>query len=136
MRPFFVYGTLKRGQSNYARLLAGQTVSETPAWLPGAAIYTAGPYPFLVRAVDLVPPGSTVFGELMEVAPAQYQTVLALLDKLEDFVPGRAGNLYERVVITVQTANGPCEAWVYVAGSGAEEAIRQGRLRLIAGGVW
>ncbi|MFN3373531.1 MAG: gamma-glutamylcyclotransferase, partial [Chloroflexus sp.] len=73
---------------------------------------------------------------LMEVAPARYQPVLALLDELEDFMPGRAGNLYERVVITVQTANGPREAWVYVAGAGAEETIRQGRLRLIDGGVW
>ncbi|WP_322511452.1 gamma-glutamylcyclotransferase family protein [Chloroflexus sp.] len=136
MRPFFVYGTLKRGQSNYARLLAGQTVSEARAWLPGAALYTAGPYPFLVQAVDLVPPGSIVFGELMEVAPAQYQRVLALLDELEDFAPGRVGNLYERVALTVQTDAGPREAWVYIAGSGAEAAIRHGRLRLITGGVW
>lgn len=136
MRPFFVYGTLKRGQSNYARLLAGQTVSEIRAWLPNTALYTAGPYPFLVEAVDLVPPGATVFGELMTVAVDQYQQTLALLDELEDFVPGRVGNLYERVIRTVQTAVGPCEVWVYITGAVVEAAIRRGELWLIDSGEW
>jgi len=106
------------------------------AWLPNAALYTAGPYPFLAQAVDLVPPGSTVIGELIEILPDRYQRVLALLDELEDYVPGRAGNLYERVVMTVYTESGPREAWVYLAGDAAEAMIRQGRFRLIVGGEW
>lgn len=136
MRPFFVYGTLKRGQSNYARLLAGYTLREERAWLPVAALYTAGPYPFLVQAADLVPAGAIVFGELIEVQPDHYQRLLRLLDGLEDYVPGRAGNLYERIVVTVQTANGEREAWVYVAGRAAEAAIRRGELRWISNGEW
>ncbi len=136
MRPFFVYGTLKRGQSNYTRLLAGQTINETRAWLPAAALYTAGPYPFLVQAVDLTPPGSIVIGELIEVLPERYPHVLALLDDLEDYVPGRVGNLYERIVVTVQTTSGLREAWTYIAGAAVEAAIRQGQLRFIPGGEW
>jgi gamma-glutamylcyclotransferase (GGCT)/AIG2-like uncharacterized protein YtfP len=136
MRPFFVYGTLKRGQMNYARLLAGRTVSETRAWVPDAALYTAGPYPFLVRAADLLPPNATVFGELIEIHPARYQHVLELLDELEDYVPGRADNLYERVELPVQTVDGTRSAWVYVAGAAVEAAIRRGELRLIERGEW
>ncbi len=136
MRPIFVYGTLKRGHANYQRLLAGLTVAEEPAWLPGAALYTAGPYPFLVRAVDLVAPGATVYGELITVQPDQYDRVLAALDDLEDFRPGRADNLYERDIIMAQTVGGAREAWVYVAGAAAEAAIRRGGFRLIASGVW
>lgn len=136
MRPFFVYGTLKRGQSNYARLLAGYTLHEERAWLPAAALYTAGPYPFLVQAADLVPAGATVFGELIEVQPDHYQRLLQLLDGLEDYVPGRVGNLYERIVVMVQTADGTREAWLYIAGKAAEAAIRRGELRLISTGEW
>jgi gamma-glutamylcyclotransferase (GGCT)/AIG2-like uncharacterized protein YtfP len=136
MRPFFVYGTLKRGQTNYARFLAGHTVSETRAWLSAAALYTAGPYPFLVRAADLVPQNATVFGELIDVHPARYQHILALLDELEDYVPGRADNLYERVELPVQTVDGTRSAWVYVAGAAVESAIRRGELRLIERGEW
>jgi len=121
---------------NYARLLAGRTVSETRAWLPDAALYTAGPYPFLVRAADLLPPNATVFGELIEIHPARYQHVLELLDELEDYVPGRANNLYERVELPVQTVDGTRPAWVYVAGAAVELAIRRGELRLIKSGEW
>lgn len=116
--------------------MAGYTLREERAWLPVAALYTAGPYPFLVQAADLVPAGAIVFGELIEVQPDHYQRLLRLLDGLEDYVPGRAGNLYERIVVTVQTANGEREAWVYVAGRAAEAAIRRGELRWISNGEW
>jgi gamma-glutamylcyclotransferase (GGCT)/AIG2-like uncharacterized protein YtfP len=104
--------------------------------LSAAALYTAGPYPFLVRAADLVPQNATVFGELIDVNPARYQHILALLDELEDYVPGRADNLYERVELPVQTVDGTRSAWVYVAGAAVEAAIRRGELRLIERGEW
>jgi hypothetical protein len=40
--PIFVYGTLRTGQGNWARLLRGTTVSETPAVARDHALYADG----------------------------------------------------------------------------------------------
>src|SRR5262249_60711090 len=45
--PVFVYGTLRSGQDNYARFLAGKNVRETPAALPDHSMYVAYGYPFV-----------------------------------------------------------------------------------------
>jgi gamma-glutamylcyclotransferase (GGCT)/AIG2-like uncharacterized protein YtfP len=135
--PFFVYGTLKPGEPNYRLLLAGRTVEETPASLTGAALFTEGPYPFLLTAPDLVLPGDgVVWGALIAVPPGQYTAVLAELDALEGYAEGGADNLYERVICEVATAEGPRQAWVYVAGASALALIRQGTMRRIEGGSW
>jgi gamma-glutamylcyclotransferase (GGCT)/AIG2-like uncharacterized protein YtfP len=137
MLPFFVYGTLRPGEANYLRLLAGRTAEETPASLAGAALFTQGPYPFLLTAPDLLAPGDElVQGTLIAVPAAQYGAVLAELDALEGYVAGGADNLYERVSCEVATAAGPRRAWVYVAGASALALIREGAMRRIAGGVW
>jgi gamma-glutamylcyclotransferase (GGCT)/AIG2-like uncharacterized protein YtfP len=137
MLPFFVYGTLRPGEANYARLLVGQTASETPATLAGAALFTEGPYPFLVTAPDLLRPGDDVVrGELVALRPPVYDLVLADLDRLEGYVVGGASNLYERVAMEVATAAGPRRAWVYVAGATTLAQIRAGALRYIPGGAW
>jgi gamma-glutamylcyclotransferase (GGCT)/AIG2-like uncharacterized protein YtfP len=134
--PFFVYGTLKRGEPNYARYLAGHTVAEEPATLPDAALYTAGPYPFLVQTPELVAPGDVVYGSLVSVRPAEYAAVVAQLDDLEGYRPGGMNNLYERLTISVHTAAGRREAYVYVAGAATEHDIRAGLLRKVYGGNW
>ncbi|HMQ31224.1 MAG TPA: gamma-glutamylcyclotransferase [Chloroflexaceae bacterium] len=136
MLPFFVYGTLRPGEHNYARLLAGRTSAEAPAALAGAALFTEGPYPFLVTAPDLAGPGDLVRGDLVALPPALYGPVLAQLDALEGYVAGSAANLYERVVIEVAAADGPRRAWVYVAGAAALARIRSGAMRRIPGGAW
>jgi gamma-glutamylcyclotransferase (GGCT)/AIG2-like uncharacterized protein YtfP len=134
--PFFVYGTLKRGEPNYARHLAGRTIAETPASLEPAALYTAGPYPFLVQTPGLAAPGDVVYGSLITVRPAEYAAVLSDLDDLEGYRPGAESNLYERIVISVQTTAGPQEAYVYIAGAETEREIQAGLLRRVAGGIW
>jgi gamma-glutamylcyclotransferase (GGCT)/AIG2-like uncharacterized protein YtfP len=136
MLPFFVYGTLKPGEPNYARYLAGQTASEAEATLPGAALFTEGPYPFLVTAPDVLGPGESVHGVIVALRPPVYELVLADLDRLEGYVPGGAQNLYERVALDVVTSAGPRRAWVYIAGEATLELVRAGRLRHIPGGVW
>jgi gamma-glutamylcyclotransferase (GGCT)/AIG2-like uncharacterized protein YtfP len=138
--PFFVYGTLKPGESNYARHLAGRTSSEIPAQLKGAALFNAGAYPFLVLAqaelADLAQASDIVEGVLIDVPAEAYDVVLADLDKLEGYVAGGSTNLYDRLVVQVQTADGPREVWVYVAGDQPIERIRAGQLPRIASGIW
>lgn len=134
--PFFVYGTLKRGEPNYARFLAGHTLAEIPARLPAAALYTAGPYPFLVQASDLVLPADSVIGQIITIRPSEYDQVLLLLDDLEGYVVGGSNNLYERISAAVETADGPQQAYLYIAGAATEQAIRAGELQKVPGGNW
>ncbi len=129
--PFFVYGSLRRGQGNH-RLLAGKTVGEHPARLHGCALYTLG-LPFATPGG----PESYVVGELMVVAEDHYASVLAALDRLEGYRgPGRT-NLYERVSRRVSYTDKSgqtreAEAWVYLAG--ADVALCEDDR--VAGGDW
>ncbi len=134
--PFFVYGTLRPGGVSYQQYLAGRTSAETPAMLRGAVLFSPGPFPFLTTVSELATPIDAVRGDLIAVYPVAYPETLAALDRLEGFVAGRATNLYERVALEVETANGPQRAWVYVAAERALRLIRQGRMRRIPGGDW
>ena len=121
---------------NYARLLEARTARAIPASLAGAALYDFGPYPFLVREDDLLRPGDRVQGELVELPDTEYEAALDALDRLEGYVAGGMGNLYERELCTVSTAEGPRLAYVYVAGAQMLAQIRAGALARIADGVW
>lgn len=134
--PLFVYGTLKPGEANYASYLVGRTLHEQPAWVVGAALYTAGPFPYLVIGNGLAQPTEYAHGVLLTIRPEVYTATLQALDDLEDYRPGAAGNLYERVTHTVQTAGAQVAAWVYVAGSQPLARIRTGQFRKIPAGNW
>lgn len=134
--PFFVYGTLRPGGISYRQYLFGRTSAETPAVLRGAVLFTPGPFPFLTTVPELAAPTDTVRGDLIAVHPAFYPETLAALDRLEGFVAGRATNLYERVALEVETADGLRRAWVYVAAERPLRLIRQGRMRRVPGGEW
>lgn len=136
MLPFFVYGTLKPGGSNYKRFLAGRTATETPAYLERAALYDYGPYPFLVVAPDIARAEERVCGMLMRLRPEVYGAALAQLDDLEQYDPTHADSMYLRIACSVQTDAGAVACWVYVAGRKAEAAIRAGQMPKIEGGEW
>ncbi len=130
--PFFVYGTLRLGEPNHVLLLRGRIARAAPAVLEGALLYEGPGYPFAVEA----PEGhGRVHGELLQPLPEAYAGVLADLDRLEEYAPGAAGNLYERLARTVHGAAGPCRAWVYLAGERVARDLRT-RGRPIAGGDW
>ncbi|MEB3318605.1 MAG: gamma-glutamylcyclotransferase family protein [Cyanobacteriota bacterium] len=105
----FVYGTLKRGQSNHARLHGERCFGL--AWLEGACLYDLGPFPMAIAA-----PGR-VAGEL-------YAVSLALLPALDAFEG--CPRLYQRHWLAL--AAGPA-AWVYL---GQPRQVRHAR-RLPAG---
>lgn len=110
--PFFVYGTLLPGERNH-RLLAGRTRSWSPAVLPGTLLFRGPGYPFAVAD----PAGTgTVHGEVVDIAEAMYDAVLADLDRLEDYTPSDPANRYERVSRAVRGERGQTEVWVYLAG--------------------
>ncbi|MEW1659785.1 gamma-glutamylcyclotransferase family protein [Streptomyces sp. NPDC093707] len=133
--PFFVYGTLRPGEANYARTLRGRTAAEEPARIAGALLYEGPGYPYATAG----PADAVVHGVLVHPRAADYDAVRALLDHLEGYTPGTpagAGNLYERVATEAARADGrTVRAWVYLA---AEPLA--GRLRAtgtpLAGGRW
>jgi gamma-glutamylcyclotransferase (GGCT)/AIG2-like uncharacterized protein YtfP len=129
--PMFVYGTLKRGGSNYDAYLKGKATTQNPAFLPAAALYNCGPYPCLVLDA-----GAGVFGELVEFDAKDYATHLAAIDSLEDYTEGGEKNMYERVLVDIDTATGSQQAWVYVAGADLMAQIRAGELPFIDNGNW
>ena len=108
--PVFVYGTLRPGQKNYTRFLAGRTTEELPATVSGR-LYIAeeGGYPFLQ------PGEGWVIGTLMFLTPDQHATTLKQLDHLENYDPeNEATSLYLRRRTNAILADGSrVPAWVY-----------------------
>src|SRR5258706_12548550 len=92
--PLFTYGTLRRGQENYA-LLRGNTLNEISATLEGVALYSLYAYPMIVEGDSS---DSGVHGELLTLHPRLYSRVLGDLDQLEGFRPDAPdGSRFRRV---------------------------------------
>ncbi len=112
----FVYGTLRSGQANHARVLAGRSMA--PAVLDGHEL-RLGEWPWVRPAA-----GSSVVGEVVEVDGHE----LARIDLLEDV----SGGWYRRERCTVRLADGAgVGAWTYLAGS-----VGQPDDRVVPGGDW
>ncbi|SDK59814.1 gamma-glutamylcyclotransferase family protein [Streptomyces indicus] len=135
--PFFVYGTLRPGEYNYRRFLESCTAAAEPALWRGAVLYEGPGYPYAVEETSAGAGGGarTVHGDLVTPEPEGYARLLALLDRLEDYVPGDPHNDYERVARAVEAASGPVEAWVYVAAPAVAARLRASG-RELPGGDW
>ncbi|MBW3539521.1 MAG: Ldh family oxidoreductase [Planctomycetes bacterium] len=104
--PLFVFGSLRRGQWNHD-LLVGRYELMLPARLRDFERVR----PLMIRPA----PGGTVDGELYVLRPEQYDDTLRGCDALEGIPPGEtSGPEYRRIPVTVETPDGPREAWAYV----------------------
>ncbi len=121
--PFFVYGTLRPGEHNHDLFLRGRTRSEEPGRMGGLVLYAGPGYPYAVDG-----PGGSVLGEIVTARPGSYAELLAELDALEEYVPGDARSLYERVARDAVLADGVTvvRAWVYVAAPAVAARLRSG----------
>lgn len=131
--PFFVYGTLRQGESN-ATYLDKVAVRARPGRLCGVQMFDLGPYPMLVE-IEVESAALWVEGELVEIEPSRYGATLAVLDQLEGVDPRQPNSprgLYRRVMRQVQLEMGEVAlAWVYL---GREDLARRGRL--VENGDW
>lgn len=107
----FVYGTLKRGQSNHSRLQGARWLGT--ATLEGACLYDLGPFPMAIAGEG------RVCGELYAVPMA----VLPLLDAYEG-----CPRLYQRHWLALADGR---QAWVYL---GQARQVRY--VPLLAEGTW
>jgi gamma-glutamylcyclotransferase (GGCT)/AIG2-like uncharacterized protein YtfP len=131
----FVYGTLRPGQPNYERLLAGAVAWHRPAVLPDHQLLVAG-LPFVADATD----GGHVVGDLLSLVPERHQSLLRAVDRFEGYRPADPrGSLYVREQRQVaydgddgRTIAAP--AWVYLAGPPALRGL--GAANRVPSGDW
>ena len=120
----FVYGTLKRGQSNH-HLIANVTREVIAATVAGR-LYDLGPFPALGPGDD------RVRGELVLIEPALLLPTLRLLDELEGFVPSDPrGSIYLREIAEATTDSGQTIAATLYRYNRDPAA-----LRYLPGGEW
>lgn len=106
----FVYGTLRRGRHEMARLLAEEAVEAGQGTIQ-ARLFLVDDYP----GVELSGDSRTVAcGEVYRLVDEE--TILAALDDYEGFDPGDpVGSLFVRRVVPVRLSDGTVlPAWVYV----------------------
>ena len=104
----FVYGTLKPGECNYLRYCEAKVVDACPAIAQGQLFALSAGYPAMISGEG------RVYGFLLRFANS---AILADLDQLEDYHPGRdrAQNEYQRESIAIFDLNfKPLDtAWAY-----------------------
>lgn len=119
--PFFVYGTLMKGEPNFERIFTENKipVEVREATIEGycLAMPPRAYFPYLIREVD-VPDGweslmdhseQFVKGHLIDVPKKYFEDVLRVLDRLEG-VPVH----YEREIVDVNVEDREVKAYVYV----------------------
>ncbi|MEW8987042.1 MAG: gamma-glutamylcyclotransferase family protein, partial [Bacillus sp. (in: firmicutes)] len=111
----FVYGTLRRHESNH-HLLKEACCLAQQAWTKGILYDTGLGYPALKDSNDGV-----VYGELYEIDFQQ----LKAIDELEDYLGPGQNNLYNRGSQTVSTDKGDFEAFVYSIHPDQEGILKQ-----------
>ncbi|WP_064093221.1 gamma-glutamylcyclotransferase [Rossellomorea aquimaris] len=102
----FVYGSLRRNESNHALLKEAELIYEQ-SWVRGTLYDTKRGYPALKEG------NGRVYGEVYKIN----SKILPTLDNLEGYLENQLDNLYTRKLIEVQTDSGLLEAYVYYAKS-------------------
>ena len=101
----FVYGSLKRGQSNHRPLATAEFVSQARTVERAFRLVDLGPYPAMIRSEE---ESQSIVGELFRVD----DDTLAAVDRLES-----NGSLYLREELSVAELNAPDRlhtAWGYL----------------------
>ena len=124
----FVYGTLRRGQPNWGRLLAAAAERVVAGRLAGVLLLDCGHYPAAVER----PGAGEAVGEVVWIRSDAWLATLAGIDHLEGYDPADRDRLYDRVLRSVDTADGPVDCWVYVAGPMLAGSARPA----VTGGDW
>lgn len=100
--PLFVYGTLKKGRSNY-RTVKRHRILRRYGWVRGS-LKDCGAFPALVDGTDKIK------GELL--LPGDPEPFFSVIDKLEGFLGfGESGSFFRRTLVRVEPDG--LLAWTY-----------------------
>lgn len=122
--PFFVYGTLRPGQSN-AYLLRNRVIQAQPAFLGNVYLFSLGSFPMAVEPEQLPSfvkrdtgnlSSRTLHGTLITAHPNHYQNVIADLDTLEQYYPFdlRESMYYRQIRAVITDQQATVRAWIYL----------------------
>lgn len=100
----FVYGTLMSGFNNHF-VVSDYAISTGVGEIEGIIYHLPEGYPAIISGLGRVK------GEVLTLK--EVEEALKAMDILEDYKEDRENNLYERVVVHVQTASGSVEAFCY-----------------------
>ncbi|PER49994.1 branched-chain alpha-keto acid dehydrogenase [Bacillus thuringiensis] len=105
MYHVFVYGTLRRGQTNAHYMLGAICIADR-AWTYGKLFDTNEGYPAMTYSIE-----EKVYGEVYVVN----DEILCKLDELEEYTGNAETDLYDQITQTVYIADREREAYVYIA---------------------
>ncbi|KOS27358.1 branched-chain alpha-keto acid dehydrogenase [Bacillus anthracis] len=105
MHHIFVYGTLRKEQSN-AHFMQGAICIADEAWTYGKLFDTNEGYSAMTYSNE-----EKVYGEVYEVN----DDILHKLDELEEYTGNAETDLYERITQIVFDGDREIEAYVYIA---------------------
>lgn len=130
--PFFVYGSLRHGESGYY-LLDGKTTKEIPTRMPGLDLYrlATSSYPY---AVPNAANPAGILGEAMSITESAYPGVVTALDRYERYDPTLPPD-NQTYVRELRTTQAGVPSWVYVAGPRQAAYLRSTGI-LITSGDW
>lgn len=119
--PFFVYGSLLTGLHNWEAYIKPFQHTVVEGAVSNADMFAyKDHFPYVTAGVG------QVHGEVVQVAAEDFYILLALLDGLEGYSgPNAANNHYIRNEVTVQTADGPVEAYMYFAAPETAITVRE-----------
>ncbi|MBM7662123.1 gamma-glutamylcyclotransferase (GGCT)/AIG2-like uncharacterized protein YtfP [Bacillus mesophilus] len=103
----FVYGTLRKGESNHHLLEKAELVAEQ-CWTYAEMFDTKYGYPAISQSNN-----SFIYGELYAVTDEE----LKHLDVLEGYEEGDVDNLYNRITQIIHTDTRSLDAFVYIANN-------------------
>ena len=124
--PFFVYGTLLPEQPNF-RLWKDSISRMEYGRIKDCQLFDMGAYPMLVESNE-----KYVHGMLVFIMPEHKDEMIARIDELEGYDPGKHGeSAYNREMREVELENGKAvTAWVYLGHKkyiGKEKSVPSGK---------
>lgn len=128
--PFYVYGSLRTGQSGYY-LISGKIITSLQTRMPWIDLYriSGSSYPYVVpNAAN----GTGVVGEVMVIKPDLYQGTVTSLDSYERYNPSLPPDNQTYVRELRQTREG-VPSWVYVAGPRQADYLRSSGILISSG---
>ena len=119
-RPFFMYGTLRPGQTNCEAILGPHLKEAIPARLSGYKMLLTPSYPMAIPSKE-----DQITGDVIYVSEANFDSLLADMDELEGYLGDEdPNNLYTRVITHPTISEGEnagqkVECYLYVATENA-----------------
>jgi len=126
--PILAYGKNRPAQHEPSPY--GYTDSKQDVWVHGYVMYGDDYSPYIIEGDD------SIIATLLHIKTEDYRIVLSCSDSGEGFhSEGNSFNMNDRKLVTVETEDGPVQAWLYVASTKTREQYMSG-MTVLESGDW